>query len=66
MKGMERLHCLLNDKGRQLVNVKFFPGSGRGLTDSQLAEAACEMLTGLDFDNLVDGPPFSGVVKGSF
>ena len=63
-KGMENLHTLLSGDGRELVNVKFFPGTSRGVTDSQLAEAASELLR-VDFEHLVDNPPMSGIAKAS-
>lgn len=63
-KGMEKLQALLTGNGRGLVNVKFFPGMGRGLTEDQLAEAACDLLGG-DLNEFVDNPPRSGVPKSS-
>ena len=63
-KGMDDLQTLLSGNGRELVNVKFFPGTGRGLSDGQMAEAACDLLR-VDFDNLVDNPPVSGVSAAS-
>ncbi len=64
-KGMEKLQALLSAEGRELVNIKFFPGSGRGATPDSLAGAACELLVVVDFDNLVDNPPFSGLRRTS-
>lgn len=64
-KGMDQLQALLSGDGRELINVKFFPGNGRAVTADQLGEAACELL-GSDFANLVDNPPISGIVKASF
>lgn len=63
-KGMEKLQALLCADGRELVNIKFFPGSGRGLTPDSLADAACELLA-VDLGNLVDNPPLSGLAKTS-
>lgn len=43
--GQERLHSVLFAKGMELVNVKFFPGTGRGLTADTLAAEAAEALS---------------------
>ena len=43
-KGMEKLHSLLFGGEDELVNVKFFPGSGRGVTRDQLADAVADMI----------------------
>lgn len=41
MSGKEKLHSVLFAEGMELVNVKFFPGTGRGLNaDTLSAEAA--------------------------
>ncbi len=64
IKGMEKLQTLLTSGGGELVNVKFFPGNGRGVTADQMAEAACELLA-CDRENLSDNPPKSGLVKAS-
>lgn len=63
-KGMEKLQALLTGNGRGLVNVKFFPSPGCGLTEDQFAEAACDLLSG-DLNGFVDNPPRSGVAKSS-
>lgn len=42
--GLSKLHSLLFTSEEELVNVKFFPGSGRGLTCDQFAEAGAEMI----------------------
>lgn len=39
-----KLHTLLSADGRELVNIKFFPGTDRGLTPSQLAEEAARVI----------------------
>jgi len=44
-RGMEKLHSLLFDGEGELVNVKFFPGNGRGLTRDQLADAGADMIS---------------------
>ena len=63
-KGMEKLQALLTRDGRELVNIKFFPGTGRGLTSDQLAEAAAELLD-VDVANIVENPPLTGLDKAS-
>lgn len=42
--GMSKLHSLLFTGEEELVNVKFFPGNGRGLTRDQLAGAGADMI----------------------
>ena len=42
--GMSKLHSLLFTSEEELVNVKFFPGNGRGLTRDQLADAGADMI----------------------
>lgn len=42
--GMSKLHSLLFTSDEELVNVKFFPGNGRGLTRDQLADAGADMI----------------------
>jgi hypothetical protein len=42
--GKMKLHSLLFDGEKELGNVKFFPGTGRGLTSDDLAGAAADAL----------------------
>lgn len=42
--GMNKLHSLLFASEEELVNVKFFPGNGRGITRDQLADAGADMI----------------------
>jgi hypothetical protein len=42
--GKMKLHSLLFDGEKELGNVKFFPGTGRGLTSDELAGAAADAL----------------------
>ena len=59
-RGMEKLRAFLFRNGRKLVNIKFFPGTGRGLTADQMgaaAEAALASALASDMKNL---PPKSG------
>lgn len=43
--GMTKLHSLLFTGEEKLVNVKFFPGDGRGLTCDDLADAGADMIS---------------------
>lgn len=64
--GMERLHSLLFGKERELKNIKFCPGSNRGLTADQLSGEAASMLeAAFARGDLVDNPPLSGRKKAS-
>jgi hypothetical protein len=63
--GMARLHSLLFTGERELVNIKFFPGSDRGLTPDQLGEAAHKALSAALAAGPVDNPPLSGRKKTS-
>jgi hypothetical protein len=64
--GLERLHSLLFGKERELKNVKFCPGSNRGLTAEQLSgEAAAMLEAAFAKGDLVDNPPLSGRQKTS-
>jgi len=42
--GKQQLHSLLFSGEKELKNVKFFPGTGRGLTADKLAGAAADAL----------------------
>lgn len=58
-----KLHSLLFAEGRELVNIKFFPGTDRGLTAARLSDAAEEAIRlALDGD-MVSNPPVTGMVK---
>jgi hypothetical protein len=63
--GKEKLLSLLFGEGRELVNIKFFPGTDRGLTSDQLCGEAESMLRAAMNGNLVDNPPLSGRRKTS-
>lgn len=63
---MEALHSFLNEDGRELVNIKFFPGSARGLTNAQVAEEAQDAIARAIHRGLKDEPPISGREKASF
>jgi len=59
------LHALLFEEGRELVNFKFFPGDDRGLTASQLCDAAAAAVRSALDKGLVDSPPRSGRQKST-
>jgi hypothetical protein len=54
---VEDLHSFLSGEGRELVNIKFIPGTSRGLTDEQLAEEARSAIGRAFAGGLVDKPP---------
>lgn len=64
-RGMERIHALLFGGERKLVNIKFFPGSDRGLTADQLAGEAESAISSVLAGDLADNPPLSGLTKAS-
>jgi hypothetical protein len=59
----DKLHSLLFTEGRELVNIKFFPGSDRGLTAARLKEAAAEALGAALAGELVNNPPQSSAPR---
>jgi len=63
--GKEKLLSLLFQEDRELVNIKFFPGTERGLTSDQLCGEAGTMLRAALAGGLVDNPPLSGREKSS-
>ena len=60
---VEQLHSFLNEEGRELVNIKFFPGRDPTLTDEQLAEEGKKAIRRAFAGGLVDAPPHSGRAK---
>lgn len=63
--GMEKLHSLLFEEGRGLENIKFFPGTDRGLTPDQMCEAAQAAIHAALARGPHDNPPTSGRKKTS-
>ena len=64
--GRDQLHSLLFGGEGELINVKFFPGNGRGLTVDKLSGAAADMLeTAFDAwkNNVPSAPPATGMGK---
>lgn len=59
------LHSLLFDEGRQLENIKFFPGTKRGLTGVELCSAADIALRAALESGPVDCAPVSGRKKAT-
>ena len=62
---MEQLHSFLTEEGRELDNVKFFPGTARGLTSDQISEETLVSVKRAFEGGLVDCPPVSGRQKSS-
>lgn len=64
--GMDRLHSLLFGSERTLVNVKFCPGTKKGLKANEMGGEAAQMLElALASGELVNTPPLSGRQKAS-
>lgn len=57
MDAPNKLHSLLFHQGRELVNIKFFPGTDRGLTSARLQEAAAHALEAALAGGLQSNPP---------
>lgn len=57
----QKLFSLLFEEGRELVNLKFFPGSDAGLTEEGLYKAAEPALRQLLERASVSEPPHSGL-----
>lgn len=65
--GRDRLQSLLfGEEGSTLVNVKFFPGNGRGLTAEVLSEAGYNFIATAQQawrDRVPSRPPVTGREK---
>lgn len=57
------LHSLLFEEGRQLENIKFFPGDDRGLSAGSLCEAADKAIRSAFSKGLIDIAPTTGREK---
>ena len=57
------LHSLLFEEGRELVNIKFFPGTDRGLTANQLSDAAAAVIRSVLSREMSHNPPTTGQRK---
>ena len=53
------LHTLLFKEGRELVNIKFLPGTARGLTAARLKDAAFKAIRSAIDGDLKNTPPSS-------
>jgi hypothetical protein len=63
--GKQMLVSLLFTEGRKLENLKFFPGTDRGLTAERMCAAAANAFATALAGGLVDNPPTSGRKKAS-
>lgn len=61
--GTDRLLSLLFDGERGLANIKFFPGTDRGLTSDRLCSAAHDAIAEAIAKGLPDEPPTTGMPK---
>lgn len=61
--NQKKLHSLLFEEGRELVNIKFMPGTDRGLTSTKLADAAARAIDDALACGLVSNPPHTGMTK---
>lgn len=62
-ESKSKLHSLLFEEGRKLENIKFFPGDSRGLTSTQLADAASDAVRRAFAADLKSTPPSTGMAK---
>lgn len=53
----------LSEEGRELVNIKFFPGSDHGLTKERLEEAGLTALKSALSKGDINEPPVTGMPK---
>lgn len=65
MSGTQRLNALLFSGGRELANIKFFPGSKKGLAVDELHGAAADAIKSAFSGGIVNSPPMSGHAKTS-
>lgn len=56
----DKLHAVLFEQGRDLINIKFFPGTDRGLTAGQLRDAAASALASVIERGSPNLPPMAG------
>lgn len=59
----ESLHSLLFEEGRELENIKFFPGDDRGLSASSMCSEAAKVIRTAMAKGLVDKSPSTGRKK---
>lgn len=58
---VDTLHSSLNEGGRELINVKFIVGTGRGLRRDQVEQAAKSAVKRAFDSGLIDNPPMSNM-----
>lgn len=63
MSNQKKLHSLLFEEGRELVNIKFMPGTDRGLTSAKLSDAAARAIDDAIQSGMVSNPPMTGMAK---
>lgn len=63
--AQDNLHALLFNEGRQLGNIKFFPGDDPGLSVSVMREESARVIRSAISKGLVDNAPHSGREKTS-
>jgi hypothetical protein len=63
--GADRLHALLNEGGRELVDVKFF-ASPKAKDSERVLNAAADAIPALVSADTPDRPPVSGVERTNF
>lgn len=61
----ECLHSLLFEEGRELENIKFFPGDDRGLSASSMCEEAAKVIRAAMMKGLIDKAPSTGRAKST-
>ena len=66
MSGREKLRSLLFSEERTLENIKFWPGSDRGLTADKLCAEAAQAIESALAKGNVDRPPVTGLPKSTF
>ncbi len=59
-KAQDKLHSLLFEEGRELVNIKFFPGTDRGLTLARMRDAAHRAIESALKSGPINSPPSCG------
>jgi hypothetical protein len=63
--GKAKILALLFGNERQLENIRFIPGTGRGLTADQMCSEAAQALQSALSKGPADNPPMSGRVASA-
>lgn len=61
----EGLHSILFEEGRELENIKFFPGDDRGLSAAAMCDEAEKVIRSAMAKGLVDKSPSTGIGKST-